>query len=385
MFYQQKSIVLIKFTLSVILSSLLVFTLACGDSDDLEEQLNSDNQTNTNDQETILEQNYNGPGSKWDVELTDNNFRIIRRENIESGINLTVSGTFERLDSGFLKFEVDDATGVDAPEAGDMAWALEVPGYTLFLNPIGEGSQMIPMVSSGECPTEDFSANWVLVKKASDARADEEQRDFFGTFSFTAETGTATLPAKYALQNYTPLEANQSLSGGDCEDGIMQVDDALMYLTSNGGAIVQTGLSEPEDSSFIFALSQKAISDINNLDGDYAGILFDDSLDSGEKIAPISLSCVSGTCSGNIVTNIDDNTLSEEEAATIVLDGTVDDLADGLVVGTIGIGQETGSLACMADVNVLDSGKKMVSCISQSPNDNSKMFNILFVSKDSTD
>ncbi len=362
-----------KFISFAILPALFIFMFGCGSDDD---SLDSNNQAN---------QSYNGPGSKWDVELVDSNFTITRRENVSADIDLTISGTFERLESGFLKLEVTEASGTDAPEAGDMAWALEVPGYTLFLNPIGEDSQMIPMVSSGECPTEDFDANWVLVKKASDSRADENQRDFFGTFSYAAETETATLPAKYSLADFnTPLEVDSQLSGGNCDQGIMQVEDAVMYLTANGGAIVQTGISDPDDSSFIFALAQKTITDITNLDGEYAGILFDDSLDTGEKIAPVSLSCASGECSGNIVTDIDENTLETEDAATLTLDGNPDGLANGLVTGTITAGQETGNLACMVDIDVLGSGRKMVSCVSQSPGDNSKMFNVLFVSKTSS-
>ncbi len=353
-----------KFQLFCVMSGLLFLMSSCSEDNNSE----------------IGDQSYNGPGSKWDVELDDGDFTITRRATVTAAVDMTVNGTYERLDSGFLKLEVTEATGVDAPDAGDTAWALEVPGYTLFLKPNDAAGQMIPMVSSGDCPTEDFDANWVLVKKANDHDATSNERDFLGTFSYTASTESATLPAKYSLAGDYQNQGADNLTGGTCANGIMQVEDAVMYLTSNGGAIVHTQVNDPEDSSFIFALTQKSIVDISLLNGEFAGILFDENLETTQKLAPVSLSCNAGTCTGNIVADIETNQLSDE-SATLVLDGTVDDLAPGFVTGTIRNGDDVGNLACMVDVNVLDSDTVMVSCVGQSAGDNTKMFNVLFVSK----
>jgi len=159
----------------------------------------------------------------------------------------------------------------------------------------------------------------------------------------------------------------------------MTVDDAVMYLTSNGGAIVHTQINDPEDGSFIFALGQKAIVDVDNLDADYAGVLFDESMTDGQKIQPVALSCTAGTCTGTIVTDVTTGATSAE-TVTVTLDGAPDDFGNGLITGTIASGADTGNLACMADRDVLESGRSMVSCVGQSPGDNTNMFNVLFTS-----
>ena len=362
---------ILKKTIIFIIISTVVISLfsACNDSD-------SPSFSTSN-------QNYNGPGSKWDVTLRqDSTFTITMRPEVSSAVALTVNGIYERLASGFLKLTVTSSQGQNGPSAGDMAWALEVPGYALLLKPMDSSSdQIIPMVAASECPTNDFDANWVLVKKANNADADDENRDFFGTFSYTAATGTATLPSMHALAgNFKALVPNP-LGAGTCANGIMEVDDAVMYLTSNGGAIVHTSVSDPNDASFIFGLTQKAITNIANLDGEYAGILFDDNEQSGDKIVPVSMSCTGGNCTGTIVTNITTGAVSAE-SVTIDLTGTVDALGSGLITGTITDGL-SGNLACMADFNVANSGKQIVSCVGQSPGENTKMFNVLFASKDS--
>ena len=326
---------------------------------------------------------YNGPGSKWDVSLTNGNFTITHREDVNAAVDLTVNGTYEELPSGFLKLTVTGSEGEEGPENGAMAWALEVPGYAFFLRPMeAENEQLIPMVTAGECPTDDVDANWVMVRKDSDADASDPERDFFGSFHYDAATETANLPVRRALGNNFQDGGSQELEGGSCADGIMEVDDAVMYLTSNGGAIVHTGLNRPDDGSFIFALGQRAITDVDNLDGDYAGILFDDNLESGAKIAPVSLSCTSGQCSGSLVADIETGELDEGSVA-VNLTGTTDEFAPGLITGEI-VGEGTGAMACMADVNVLNTGRSIVSCVGQSPGDVTKMFNVIFVSIEGT-
>jgi len=359
---------LVKLTLAISIGFLLVS--GCGGS-------SSSSDTPVGGGETTTA--YNGPGSKWDVSLSGGDFTITRRPELASAVDMTVTGTYEDLASGFLKLTVSSSEGEDGPTQGDMAWALEVPGYAFFLRPIEAGSeQIIPMVTAGECPTSDVDANWVMVRKDSDAMADDPERDFFGAFHYDAASDTATLPVRRALGNNFQDQGGQDLVGGTCADGIMEVDDAVMYLTSNGGAIVHTGLNRPDDGSFIFALSQKNITSVANLDGEYAGVLFDDNLASGDKIAPVSLSCTAGMCSGSLVADIETGELDEGSVA-VNLTGTTDEFSPGLISGEI-VGEGTGAMACMADVDVLDTGRSIVSCVGQSPGDVTKMFNVIFVS-----
>lgn len=333
-------------------------------------------------QQQAADVNFNGPGSKWDFRLGgDGSFEIERRDDLASPVDMTVAGNWTRLSTGFLHLSVVSATGDDAPEAGDTAWAIEVPGYALFLAPIREPmDQIIPMVTAGNCPSSDMNANWIMVRKEG-ADAQDAERDFIGTFSYVAATNSPSLPEKYALENFTELEGLDQLGAANCQNGIMELDnaDAVMYLTDNGGAIVHTGVTDIDDSSFIFAFTKKAITAVNNLDGEYAGVLFDDNLDEGNKIAPVSVSCDSGVCTGDVVTDIETGATTGEPV-TLNLSGTPDGLSQGFITGTIDNGGAGVELACMADISVGGGDRKMVNCVGQSPGDASKMFNVIFTS-----
>jgi hypothetical protein len=332
---------------------------------------------------TVTGSSFSGPGSKWDFSLNDDNsFQIEHRPDAVSAIDMTVDGSYARLASGFLKLTVGSATGTNAPTAGDAAWALEVPGYALMVKPIDPTSdQIIAMVKSGSCPAADVDANWVIVKQDNGADASDNTRDYFGTFHFDSSTGTPSLPARYSIADPLTDLGGNALTNGACANGLMQVSGAVMYLTDNGGAIVHTGTDDADetDDQFIFALAQSAISNVNNLDGNYAGMLFDDS-SIGTKIQPVALACTAGNCVGNIVDDIDTGALSVD-TVTVALSGTVDQPGNGFITGTItDPGSSTGNMTCMVETNAAGTAKNIISCVGQSPGDTTKMFNVLLVS-----
>ena len=336
-------------------------------------------------------EHYNGPGSKWDIVLNpDNTFHIDHRPSVSDPIDYTVDGNYTRNASGFISMTVTGGTGVNAPSVGSEAWALEVPGYAFMLKPV-DSEQLIAMVTAGSCPTEDFDANWVIVKKdtsGGSANATDPNRDFVGTFSFDAETSAPSLPITKALSTGFPTVIGGGLTGSaSCADGIMTLSGAVMYLTANGGAIVHTDGGTPgnkTDDSFIFGLGQSALTNISETDGNYAGMLFDDNQSGGNKLLPVSLSCISGTCIGTIVTDVTTGAASSD-TVTVVLSNSINEIGgtpvDGFITGTIddGLGG-VGNMACMADPDAAGSGKKIVNCVGQSPGDNDEMFNVLFVS-----
>lgn len=335
---------------------------------------------------------YNGPGSKWDLSMKDDGtFHIDHRPDIDSAIDYTVDGTYVRNDSGFVSLTVTGGGGADAPAAGSKAWALEVPGYAMMLKPV-DSDQLVAMVKAGECPTADFDANWVIVKQdtsGGNADADNSGRDFAGTFSFDYASQTPGLPLKKALSAGHPSVTSGGIDPGDvvCENGILNIPGAVMYLTANGGAIVHTDGGSPSDEaddSFIFGLSQKQILNASDSDGDYAGMLFDDNMPDGSKINPVALSCTSGTCTGNLVTDISTGATSAD-SVTVTLSGSINEIggdsANGFMTGTISDGAGTGNMICMVDPDAVNSGKKIVSCVGQSPGNTDDMFNVLFVSK----
>ncbi|MDH5764427.1 MAG: hypothetical protein OEZ38_00315 [Gammaproteobacteria bacterium] len=343
---------------------------------------------------TVSTQQYNGPGSKWNIELVANGaYQIQHRPDINSEIDMTIIGIYRKHITGFVSLEVTSSSGNNVPAIGSTSWALEVPGYAFLLKPFN-GDQIVSMIEAGKCPDENIDANWVVVKKENispdNAGADSTSRDFFGTFHFEAATNTPSLPSSYAIAGATALGPGIIPGTTSCSSGIMQVTDAAIYLTDNGGAIVHTGTdtaNDESDDSFIFGLSQKAVSNINNLDGDYAGMLFDQSVSqAGDRIQPITITCTGGACIARYISDIVTGQI-EPDTISIYLSGTVDALANGLVTGTVAEGTGPGpgiaELACMIDSSALNTEKKIISCVGQSPvtGEQSKMINVIFISK----
>lgn len=333
---------------------------------------------------------YSGPGSKWDFNLAaDGTFNIERSAGVGAPVDMTIGGSYSRLSSGFMALTVANSTGANAPANGETAWALEVPGYALLVKPMQSGSdQMIAMVASGTCPTGDLNANWVLVKQDVGGDTSDPLADYTGTFNYNATTSTASLPDKYSIIDPTnDLEPGADVipATGGCVDGVWAFDGATMYLTNNGGAVVHIlgdNLVSEDDDTFIFALKQKAISNVNAMDGSFVGMLFDETGSVGDKVIPIGLTCVSGTCIGGNVTDINTGAIDPTSTVTVSLSGTVDTPNTGIITGTISTDTSDGNMTCMIDVDVAGTGKKIGSCVGQAPDDATKMFNVMFVSVD---
>lgn len=328
---------------------------------------------------------YAGPGSHYTLALNaDEKFVLTHAETADAEVDLTVNGAYTRLATGFLHLTVESVTGDDGPTAGDEAYGLEVPGFTVILKPMGGDDHLIPLVISGGCPTADFDANWIIAKKTNGSSAASTTQDLFGTFSFDFETNFGTLPTKFALQGFTAISGGGTVGGTTCSNGLMKATDANMYLTANGGAIVHTGHSGADsDQSFILALPVAEFSG-TAITGDYAGLAFNESASSGggSRIFPVSAS-FTGTASaitgtGTKLTDVEAGTTSAE-TVTINL-SQLNSPSDGFAKGTITAGS-SGNLACTVDDDVVGSGKNLLACVGQSPGDTTKMFGLLLVTK----
>lgn len=259
---------------------------------------------------------------------------------------------------------------------GDIAYGLEIPGFMFALKPAGGGDQVIPMVIAGTCPTANIDANWVKVN-ADDGLADFVNADLGGTFHFDVATGAATLPAKYKVGGGS-AGTNQSVGTGTCADGIMTIGTVEMFLTGNGGAIVNTDNTTPANSEFIFAFGQKTISDLNSLDGTYAGLLIDESKAAGSVIEPVKVVCSAGVCTGQGYTDVETGTVAAGSVS--ITFNTSDSPATGFVTGTLTEGVSTSPLICMFDTNAVGSGKIIGNCAGEGAGSSGTLFNVLFVS-----
>lgn len=331
---------------------------------------------------------YNGPGSAWAVDLTeDGEFTIEARDTLEDDPFLTVEGTYERHDNGFIELSVEEASGTDAPDPGDTGMAIEAPGFAFLLRPLGGSGEIYPMVAAGECPDDDVTANWMMTTcndSGGGCDADDVGRDFLGVFSYDESDETATLPARFALQAGTSLGSNP-IGAASCDDGVMDVTDALLYLTESQGAIVQISPDDHDDAQHVMALPQETMVQ-TDLAGTWVGMGFDKG---DESSFALSMTMNAGGTSASIF-EVDDEGLEDATpgagAGTIAVT-SVNQVgstsADGWFTGTLTVAPDPARpIYCMSATDVGDSGKSMLLCIGQSPGDSEDFYNLVMVSAD---
>ena len=88
-----------------------------------------------------------------------------------------------------------------------------------------------------------------------------------------------------------------------------------------------------------------------------------------------SIECNAGLCSAQLWETPENPVMAQN--ATIRLTGTLDFPEVGMITGEIEIENETGNLACVISS---DQGPLLTSCVGQSPQDNTKLLNLMMVS-----
>ncbi len=332
--------------------------------------------------------NYNGPGSAWSVELTeDGDFAIEASESLGDAPFLEVEGTYERYDNGFIELTVGSASGVDAPSRGDKGMAIEAPDFAFLLRPLGGSGELYPMVRAGDCPDTDVAANWMVMtcnNGGDSCEASSASRDFLGSFAYDESSETASLPTRFALQGGASQGSND-IGSASCSRGVMDVDEALMYLTENQGAIVQISPDDHDDAQHVMALPQETLVQ-TDLAGTYVGMGFDKG---DESSFALSMTMNAGGTAASIF-EVDDNALETATpgagAGTIAVTSVNmvgSNAANGWFTGTLTVSPDPARpLYCMAATDVGDSGKNMLLCIGQSPGDADEFYNLVMVSED---
>lgn len=340
---------------------------------------------------------YNGAGSKWDIVLSsDDTFSITHKVNVSSATDMTIEGSYTTLDSGFLKLTITSAVGTssDLPSEGDTGYGLEIDGYAFFLQPTESAGEVITMIQAGNCPSGDIDGNWITVRNLHNINASGQgtsidvsdvSQDVFGVFSWDNSTNIISLPNQYSLAAPTTDLLRPFSTPVTCTDGIATLDGATMYLTSNGGAIVHTENDNGDgttDESIITAFAAETLVAATDFDGNYAGVLVNSDSSASDAVQPVSVSCSAGTCTGTV---IDPETnaapASGGGSAIIALTGTLNSPSSGFINGTITIGGSLGAITCMIDTNAANTTKTLISCSGQEASDNTKLFNVLLVSK----
>ena len=303
--------------------------------------------------------------------------------NVKNASVLDVSGTYESLDSGFVKLTATSVNG-ETPSEEMTAYGLNVPGLIFFLAPINETGvgEIIPMVKSGSCPTSSTDLLWTIVG-ASDStdnqitrncvNAGAEGSDIFGSATITASS--LELPAKYDICNNS-LGATTAMDFS-CTSGVGTIlngstVEAYMYLTEGGGAIVKTDPNGTDEKTIV-ALEKEDSLGYSDIEGVYAGILFIES-ESSDLTKPVKATIADNKI---VITewDVDTNTEVSDGAS-----GTIHTISDntpgaGFIHGKIDVGaDQTDSsihafVTCQADLDANSSGKNIIVCAGQEPDE----------------
>lgn len=336
-----------------------IFLISCGDNED---------------ESSVSSTNYGGPGSEWAMSKGDDgSFTVTHAPSPGAAADMTVTGTYETVTSGFMKMTVADASGTDAPTSGAQAYALEIPNFMFLLKPMDDDGAVIPMVIMGSCPTQDFTLNWIATNYGgSDAYS--TSADIFGVASYSQASSQLNLTAQYSLQSYTDVTNPQSMSGS-CSGGKMTIGstpDAYMWLSNSGAVLVKT----THDNGVIVATPQATYTS-SNLAGNYIGILFDGAGSSGDKNKLIHGTINSGVSSLVIsdFSSIDAGTVGST-LHTMSIDNHSNKVT-GIMEGTLS-GKET---ACTVLENAGGTTKTMLFCTAISTTTSTEQLSFLLITQ----
>ncbi len=361
------------------------FMIACGGSDTVG---GNDGKTGT--------VSYAGPGSVRKMVMDNVAGTSVYTEavNETSDPTLTINYTFARMDSGFIKYTVANATGAGCPDVGTVVYGFEIPSMALLLKPMnGQDNNIIALVVSGTCPTTTFDANWIKfkAKPSSDASLscnDNDGNCWFGTFKY--KNGIPSLPTRYSLgTNYDDCLDQKDITGSSsqCSNGIMEVtqEDGKMFkifLTEVGGGIVQVEANAPDVTrkENVIAFPQQTVT-LADLAGEYYGLVFTMFPASGsDYVYPVGGTIVDTTMTGY---KIDADTGVKETGTDVTFDLlTANSPSDGFIKVRARIDGGSQKMICQAATNVgpSENKKKILNCVSQDKNI-AHYYNLMLVSK----
>jgi len=291
---------------------------------------------------------YTGAGSVWETSLnsSSNTFDIKRKATPTSSVNFQVKGNYNTTASNLLDMVV---TAIPNPNSsitvniGDTAVALEIPNYALFLN---FNNTVTPMTHLDSCPT--TTKRW----------------NFISTSSSTAEIGEAIYtPAMYnTAQGFMQITVrdtttyailSNNLYNTTCSNGIISFTDLtgdnFEGFVSSSGAFVAHNTTTTE--KYFGVMQDNSLTNVNNLDGTYTGISFNNSTNA---VSYHKIICNNGNCSGNEI-NLNDNAIS----ATYNFNLSINSSAPSGMIETVVGGDR---VICGVDLNA-NGNKNIITCI----------------------
>lgn len=303
---------------------------------------------------TLTTSSYQGPGSKWTASFSGSSFTITYDLNDDGDITdaseFSVTGTYQEYSNKFRKLTVSSVEnaggGPNVPSVGAQAYGIEIPGFAFFLKPLSTtSSDPIVMLYSGTCPSVGFTGNWIAAKFGTGQPL--ATSDIMGSATATISGATRTMAITHRrFDTGAALMSSGTVGMLSCTNGRQEFDDNMdtvgdgtMYITSSGGALVNT------PGSLIFAQPAFGSSDptATDWDGTYSGIGFSES--GTDKSFPFRLTLSGTSGSGQQLTDVEMDTAGG--GAATIASFAAHAGTNGLLSGTIDVGNGAQPFNCL--------------------------------------
>lgn len=329
-----------------------------------------------------------GPGSNWELILddSDDSFILRRRNTPTAEVSLILDGKQVELDNGFLQLSVDLKSGADSNSftyVDDIA-VLEITDDTLALtDPEEGGDQLLIMVTADQCPTTNIRGNWITYKQSSDDSPARSSSSYFGDYQYSYATSTGFTSYQFNLEDNFVIQDGKTFNGADCGRGLSLGTNHHQYLNAPDSAIIHALDSEGGNAnSFKVVLESRKIVNRQDIAGDYIGLLYDGAKTAGSRVEPTKVDCDDlGQCTFTLMEDFVADT-SSDNSYSLDLSGTPDATIDGFITGhIIQESEATPNVACMANIDLRESGEKLLACVGQAPGASTKIFNVFAISR----
>jgi hypothetical protein len=283
------------------------------------------------------------PGDAWTWNITNGTFTATNLTR-----NYTYSGTESALSTGFLKLQMQ-ATTDPGVNVGDSAYAIELPGTAIVLQPAGASTNQpvtaCALGSNPPGPTVDYnfvtipSTTWTSAQAATgyvtftvsgdDYTGTSHDLDINGT-----QIGTSTTAFNCVAGHLTCTNNGVTYNGAVTPSGVIVVD----YGPGNGGIIGVRQASQNVSESALGSLT-------------FHGFL----IKQGDTQKVQAVPNGDGTLHGAAYTDVEAGTLDTTDSGVTITFGT--QISPGLI--QLSLSTSGGAETIMAAVNVV-AGKTMI-------------------------